>query len=306
MAAAIADTGFLSSPYHKVEEAGYDACYCGYAYREQPDLEELVEDVVKNGYQMSIHANGDQAINNTIDAYERALEVTKKSGTDHRLVIQHCQTPREDQLERMGKLGIAASFFANHVWCATPPLLETPQHRLYLGRFVGCDARYYGDAHRDMFLGPERAARISPLASAAKHGVRWGLHSDAPVTPANPLKSIWTAVTRKTRSSQVLGPEERISAEEALKGYSLYNAELGFGAFTRRSACRTPADLVPTLGTEEKDKGSISVGKLADIAILSGDPVAIGDSDTPDDILGIEVLGTVLGGELLMAGEAAL
>ena len=56
-----------------------------------------------------------------IDAYERALEVTKKSGTDHRLVIQHCQTPREDQLERMGKLGIAASFFANHVWCATPP-----------------------------------------------------------------------------------------------------------------------------------------------------------------------------------------
>ena len=55
-----------------------------------------------------------------IDAYERALEVTKKSGTDHRLVIQHCQTPREDQLERMGKLGIAASFFANHVWCAPP------------------------------------------------------------------------------------------------------------------------------------------------------------------------------------------
>ena len=48
------------------------------------------------------------------------------------------------------------------------------------------------------------------------------------------------------------------------------------------------------------------MGKLADIAILSGDPVAIGDSDTPDDILGIEVLGTVLGGELLMAGEAAL
>ena len=83
-----------------------------------------------------------------------------------------------------------------------------------------------------MFLGPDRAARISPLASAAKHGVRWGLHSDAPVTPANPLKSIWTAITRKTRSSQVLGPEQRISAEEALKGYSLYNAELGFGACT--------------------------------------------------------------------------
>ena len=63
---------------------------------------------------------------------------------------------------------------------------------------------------------------------------------------------------------------------------------------------------MPTLGTEEKDKGSLSVGKFADIAILSGDPVAIGDSDTPDDILGIKVLGTVLGGELLMAGEAAL
>ena len=67
-----------------------------------------------------------------------------------------------------------------------------------------------------------------------------------------------------------------------------------------------PADPASTLRTEENDKGSLSVGKLADIAILSGDPVAIGDSDTPDDILGIEVLGTVLGGELLMAGEAAL
>ena len=73
-----------------------------------------------------------------------------------------------------------------------------------------------------------------------------------------------------------------------------------------RQRLPTPPLISATLGTEEKDKGSISVGKLADIAILSGDPVAIGDSDTPDDILGIEVLGTVLGGELLMAGEAAL
>lgn len=81
----------------------------------QPDLELLVEDVVKHGYQMSIHANGDQAIDNTIDAYERALKLSGKTGSDHRLVIQHCQTPREDQLQRMGQLGIAASFFANHV-----------------------------------------------------------------------------------------------------------------------------------------------------------------------------------------------
>ena len=60
----------------------------------------------------------------------------------------------------------------------------------------------------------ERGTRISPLASATKHGVRWGLHSDAPVTPPNPLKSIWTAVTRKTRTSQILGPEQRVNAEE--------------------------------------------------------------------------------------------
>ena len=84
MAAAIADTGFLSSPYHKVEEAGYDACYCGYAYREQPDLEELVEDVVKNGYQMSIHANGDQAINNTVRRYLFALLRSLPRQSDNR------------------------------------------------------------------------------------------------------------------------------------------------------------------------------------------------------------------------------
>ena len=78
-------TGFLSSPYHKVEEAGYDACYCGYAYREQPDLEELVEDVVKNGYQMSIHANGDQAINNTVRRYFLAsLRFLSRQSEKHR------------------------------------------------------------------------------------------------------------------------------------------------------------------------------------------------------------------------------
>ncbi len=64
------------------------------------------------------------------------------------------QLAGEDQLDRIRDLGVAVSFFAPHVW-------------------------YWGDRHRDIFLGPERAARLDPLASASQRGIRFGLHTTA-------------------------------------------------------------------------------------------------------------------------------
>lgn len=216
-------------------------------------LRELVGQAHAAGFQIAIHTNGDQAIEYALDAFEAAL--AEHPRPDHRHRLEHCQTATEADLARMARLGVCASFFINHVW-------------------------YWGDRHRDLFLGPERAARIDPLASALRHGIPFGLHCDAPVTPPDPLRSIWTAVTRRTRDGQVLGPEERIPVEAALRAYTVDAAYLAF---------------------EEHLKGTLEVGKLADFCLLSASPLAV----EPDAIAEIRVLGTVLGGRDVAVGGAA-
>ena len=66
-------------------------------------------------------------------------------------------------------------------------------------------------------MGPDRAARISPLASAAKRGIRFTLHDDTPVTPVNPLLLLHGAVNRAMKDGRVLGPDQRISPVAALR-----------------------------------------------------------------------------------------
>ena len=153
---------------------------------------------------------------------------------------------REDQLQRMARLGVLASVFANHVW-------------------------YWGDRHRDRFLGPERAERIDPLASFADHGIPHALHCDAPVTPIDPLFTIWAAVNRITRDGEVLGPEQRSSVNAAVAGYT------SSAAF---------------LNMEELEKGTLEVGKLADLVVLGENPFEV----EPETIRDIDVLATVVGG----------
>merc|ERR1711879_320339 len=140
-----------------------------------------------------------------------------------------------EQLKRMKALGVCASFFVGHVY-------------------------FWGDRHKNIFLGPERSQRISPLKSAADNGIRFGLHSDCPVTPVNPLHSIWTAVTRKTKTDEVLGAEEKISVEQALRAYTIDAAYLNF---------------------EDDIKGSLEIGKLADLVVLSDDPFAVPVDNIP-------------------------
>ena len=98
--------------------------------------------------------------------------------------------------------------------------------------------------------------------------------SDAPVVPANPLVGIYAAVTRRVESGQVLLLEERITVEQALK---LYTANAAYASF------------------EEKIKGSLSPGKLADIVILSDDPTRI----PPEKIKDIKVEMTIIGGKVV-------
>ena len=125
---------------------------------------------------------------------------------------------------------------------------------------------YWGDVHIKNF-GLERASRISPAGSAARAGLRFTFHQDSPVIMPNMLETISAAVTRMTRGGVLLGGDERISASDALRAVTL-DAAYQYG--------------------EENEKGSITVGKRADLVLLDRDIT----TSRHEDIAGICVVGT--------------
>lgn len=214
----------------------------------QEELTETVINFHKAGWQIAIHGNADRGIESALQALESALNVLPRDNHRHR--IEHCQLAHEDQLQRMAKAGIGASFHITHV-------------------------NFWGDHHRDMFFGPARASRIDPLKSALDHGVIFGLHTDCPVLPIAPIKGcLYPAVARETMTGKILGPEQAISVDEALKALTINAAYLGF---------------------EENIKGSIEVGKLADFVSLSEDPYLV----APTDLKDVQVEMTMIGGEVV-------
>jgi len=164
-----------------------------------------------------------------------------------RPVMIHCHTVREDQLDEMEKLGIIPSFFNMHTY-------------------------YWGDWHRDETLGKERAYRIEPTASVLKRKMIWTSHHDAPVAFPDSIRILYSCVTRKSRSGDVIGPDQRVSMAEALKALTI-NAAYQYG--------------------EESRKGSIEVGKIADFVVLSENPMKI----NPDKIMDLKVLETIKEGK---------
>jgi predicted amidohydrolase YtcJ len=113
---------------------------------------------------------------------------------------------------------------------------------------------YWGDWHRDSVLGPERATNISPTGWLLQRGMKFSSHHDAPVALPDTMRVLSATVNRTTRSGQVLGPEHRVEPIVGLKALTLWPAYQHF---------------------EEATKGSIEVGKLADFAVLSGNPLAV-------------------------------
>lgn len=120
---------------------------------------------------------------------------------------------------------------------------------------------YWGDRYQRLFLGPFRADRVSPLQSADRQGIRYSIHGDSPVTPIAPFAMVEHAVTRTTRTGSVLGPEERIDVSRALR------------AMTIDAAWQM---------TLENDRGSIEPGKLADLIVVSHNPLTVAVSKLSD------------------------
>ncbi|MCK0745900.1 amidohydrolase [Chromohalobacter nigrandesensis] len=209
-------------------------------------LTEVVHRYHQAGLQLHIHTNGDEAVELMLDAIESALELWPRA--DHRHTLQHCQIIDHAQLKRAARLGVCLNMFANHLY-------------------------YWGDIHRSRTLGFERCQRLEPLASADRLGIPIAAHCDAPVTPLAPLFTAWCAVARQTASGEVLGPQEALSVERALRLITL--------------------DAAYTLKLDDR-VGSLEIGKFADMAVLDEDP-----RDVPlERLASIGVVATVIGGQV--------
>lgn len=137
--------------------------------------------------------------------------------------------------------------------------------------FFAAHSYFWGDYHRESVLGEWRAANISPMGWANEVDLPFTIHMDAPVLFPDMLTSMWTAVNRVTRSGFVLGEEHKISAYQALETVTTTAAYQNF---------------------EEDSKGSIEVGKRADLVILDRNPTSV----EPMMIKDIQVLETIKDG----------
>lgn len=216
-------TGFLNDPYFSVPE-DHPPEYLGFPNQSPQQLSDQVVQFHCAGRQTAIHANGDAAISMSLDAVAAARQQCPDVTVQP--VLIHAQMATGEQLTRMQALDVIPSFFNNHVY-------------------------YWGDRHRDIFLGPERAARISPLAEAADAGLRFTLHADSPVVPFQPLQLVWNATQRRTASGAMLGPEQAIAVERALQAVTV--------------------DAASQLGVADR-VGQLRLGMRADLVWLDRDP----------------------------------
>lgn len=159
------------------------------------EIEQVIREAHDAGWQLGVHANGDAAIDVTLDAFERATGGRGAGRLRHR--IEHCSILHDGQIERMRKLGISPSFLIGHV-------------------------HFWGRAFRDRLLGPARADRLDPCRSALRGGLRISLHSDYNVTPIDPLRCVQNAVLRDMREGGgVLNADERITPMQALRAVTI-------------------------------------------------------------------------------------
>lgn len=211
-----------------------------YAYIAQAD---------KAGLQVMVHAIGDEAIHQQLNIFER---VAKENGErDHRFRIEHAQHIAPADIPRFAALRVIPSM--------------QPYHAIDDGRWA------------EKYLGPERCKTTYAFRSLLDAGAKPALGSDWFVAPPTPLEGIYAAVTRRTlddKNPDGWVPEQKITVQEAIMGYTLDAAYAEFA---------------------EKEKGSLEKGKLADFVLLGKDITKI----APEKIRDVKVIMTVVGGKVV-------
>ncbi len=238
-------TAWLHDPV-PVPPDGQEAGYSGYPTLTDETLAAYLSAAAENGWQVFAHVNGDAAAQQLIDQV-----AASGIAPDARTVAIHNQVVTADQLARQRELGIHPSFFVAHTF-------------------------FWGDWHRDVALGPVRADFISPQRTALDLDLMPTIHNDAPIIPPDMMRLVWTSVTRRTRSGDILGPTQRVSPYDALT------------MITRNAAWQ--------IG-EEDSKGQLVPGMRADIVVLSADPTGV----ATDELLEIDIELTLKDGEAVFA-----
>ena len=198
------------------------------------------------GYQIHIHQNGDSGLDRILDTVEKNNKRNPRS--DHRTTIVHFGYSASDQIDRIKELGLIVS--------------ANPYYVTVLS-----------DLYSKVGVGYERSQEMVRLGDVARANIPLSLHSDMPMAPASPLVLMHAAVNRINYANKVAGPNQRISALNALKGVTLNAAY--------------------TINLEE-DYGSVSVGKFANFTVLSDNPLTI----NPLKIKDIKVKGTIVEGKV--------
>jgi predicted amidohydrolase YtcJ len=219
----------------------YPPGYAGYAAATDEQVIDAIDWAFANDIQILTHANGEGASDTLIAAIDAATE--KYGPADRRPVLIHGQFEREDQVDSYKRLGVFPSLFPMHTF-------------------------YWGDWHREHTVGPELADNISPTGWYVKRGMMFSSHHDAPVAFPDSMRILDATVTRRSRSGDIIGPDQRVDVITALKAMTIWPAYQHF---------------------EEGEKGSIEVGKLADFVVLSNDPTAV-DPETLDTLKVMETI----------------
>jgi len=237
-------TCWLYEPYDTLNPATGKKDYYGIPpARSQESLDSLVLAIHRAGLQIACHSNGDREIDMVIAAIERAQQTYPQPGMRHR--IEHCSITNPSILERIKKDSIFPVF---HCYINE------------LGRQL-------------MVYGLQRLSMLMPTRTALDMQIPFAFHSDYPISRYEAMIRLEAAVNRRTKDGIVLGPNQRIGVEEAIRAYTVG------GAYSTH---------------EENKKGRIVAGQFADLLILDKDPTSI----DPREIAGVEVMTTIVGGKI--------
>ncbi|HUT07630.1 MAG TPA: amidohydrolase [Candidatus Latescibacteria bacterium] len=239
-------TAYFFEPY--TDEPGTSGLLHGQMFPEGI-MEKRVMEADRAGLQLAIHAIGDRANSLLLDMYEKA--VAANGPRDRRWRVEHAQHLRPADISRFGRLGLVASV--------------QPYHLVDDGRWA------------ERKIGPERARTTYAFESLRRAGATLAFGSDWTVAPLSPILGIHAAVTRRTLDGKKPGgwiPEEKVSAEEAVRAYTINGAYAEFA---------------------EAAKGTIQAGKLADMVVLDRDIFTI----PPEEIAAVKVALTVFDGTIV-------
>ena len=235
--------GLMREPYEKPWDE--NGTFRGLQTLDTERFFTMVRDLNRLDWRVATHAVGDAAIDLVLNAYEKAN--TERSIAARRWSIEHAFIGRPDQLPRMKALGVAISA-QNHLYLAGPSLVH--------------------------YWGATRAGITTPARMYLDAGLPVSSGTDAPVVPYPPLWTLYHFITRDTISGGVLGADQRVSREQALRMATINNAWLNM---------------------EERTKGSIEPNKLADLVILNEDPLTCPEPRLRD----ATVVATIVGGRVV-------